>query len=271
MSFPWRPVGTASYLICILLQCQFHCSCSYLAFVFAFGHNHRFIENIYDHTRCLVKFIKSWGLRYKIQDWKKDLWTNLWKTRCGCSRAEACRRELKIPTWSNQDRDEGEWKQRSTFETICDRGIWDRGRQGNLRQGNLRQGDLHLGQLPGRCWNCLPDTELWSRKHLDLKILLGKASKTNGKKAVRLTAWVDPPPPKWSGKCEKIWLWFSTLDSDYIWLKTNFSKKKNFDHWPPPWHSLESHHWCRHPCPPPPRPRHWKCIKNAFFSLFTMK
>ena len=144
MSFPWRPVGTASYLICILLQCQFHCSCSYLAFVFAFVHNHRFIENIYDHTRCLVKFIKSWGLRgrwHKIQDWKKDLWTNLWKTRCGCSRAEACRRELKIPSWSNQDRDEGEWKQRSTFVTgeftpgsilvcdrgICDRGIWDRG------------------------------------------------------------------------------------------------------------------------------------------------
>ena len=170
MSFPWRPVGTASYLICILLQCQFHCSCSYLAFVFAFGHNHRFIENIYDHTRCLVKFIKSWGLRYKIQDWKKDLWTNLWKTRCGCSRAEACRRELKIPTWSNQDPDEGEWKQRSTFETICDRGIWDRGRQGNLRQGatgEFETGEFATGGFtPGSILVCdrgICDRGIWDR------------------------------------------------------------------------------------------------------------
>ena len=31
-------------------------------------------------------------------------------------------------------------------------------------------------------------------------------------------------------KVKKFWLWFPTLDSDYIWLKTNFSKKKNF--WP---------------------------------------
>ena len=33
---------------------------------------------------------------------------------------------------------------------------------------------------------------------------LGKASKKNWEKAVRLTAWVDPPspPPKRSGKCE---------------------------------------------------------------------
>ena len=31
----------------------------------------------------------------------------------------------------------------------------------------------------------------------------GRVQKKNWKKAVRLTAWVDPPPPKRSGKCEK--------------------------------------------------------------------
>ena len=37
-----------------------------------------------------------------------------------------------------------------------------------------------------------------------------------------------PPPPKRSGKCEKFWLWLSTLDSDYIHLETNFTPKKYF-------------------------------------------
>ena len=39
-----------------------------------------------------------------------------------------------------------------------------------------------------------------------------------------------PPPIKRSGKCEKFWLWFSTLVFDYIWLKTNFTQKRIF--WP---------------------------------------
>ena len=52
--------------------------------------------------------------------------------------------------------------------------------------------------------------------------------KKNWEKAVRLTTWVEPPPPKRSGKCEKFWIWVLTLVYDHIWLITNFTPKDIF-------------------------------------------
>ena len=41
---------------------------------------------------------------------------------------------------------------------------------------------------------------------------------------------LPPPPMNRSGKCEIFLLWFFTLVYDYIWPKTNFTKKIFFDH-----------------------------------------
>ena len=73
---------------------------------------------------------------------------------------------------------------------------------------------------------------------------LGKASKKklgwNGQ-ADRL-GWPPPPPMNRSGKCEIFLLWFFTLVYDYIWPKTNFTKKIFFDHRKFLWRLLETLH-----------------------------
>ena len=72
---------------------------------------------------------------------------------------------------------------------------------------------------------------------------LGKSSKKNCEKAVRLTAWIDPAPPiKRSGKCEIFWLWLLTLVYDSIWPKTNFTKKIFFYHQKFLWRLQETLH-----------------------------
>ena len=68
--------------------------------------------------------------------------------------------------------------------------------------------------------------------------------KKNWDETVRLTDWVDPPSPPMnrSGKCEIFLLWFFTLVYDYIWPKTNFTKKIFFDHRKFLWRLLETLH-----------------------------
>ena len=51
-----------------------------------------------------------------------------------------------------------------------------------------------------------------------------------------------PPPMNRSGKCETFLLWFFTLVYDYIWPKTNFTKKIFFDHRKFLWRLLETLH-----------------------------
>ena len=51
-----------------------------------------------------------------------------------------------------------------------------------------------------------------------------------------------PPPMNRSGKCEIFLLWFFTLVYDYIWPKTNFTKKIFFDHRKFLWRLLETLH-----------------------------
>ena len=76
------------------------------------------------------------------------------------------------------------------------------------------------------------------------RLSLGKGSKKKlgwiGQ-ADRL-GWPPPPPMNRSGKCEIFLLWFFTLVYDYIWPKTNFTKKIFFDHQKFLWRLLETLH-----------------------------
>ena len=82
--------------------------------------------------------------------------------------------------------------------------------------------DIYIEQAVNICWmlNCSEEKSITNENHgVFGKIVSNEVSKgshkKNWKKAVRLTAWVNPPssppPPKRSGKCEK----FST--SCHIW------------------------------------------------------
>ena len=73
------------------------------------------------------------------------------------------------------------------------------------------------------------------RQHFPLPQGRGKK---NCEKEFRLTAWVDPTPPKWSGKCEIFLLWLLTLVYDYIWLFIHFIQQIFFLTTDPPLPSL---------------------------------
>ena len=62
------------------------------------------------------------------------------------------------------------------------------------------------------------------------------------KESVRGRGGGPPPPMNRSGKCEIFLLWFFTLVYDYIWPKTNFTKKIFFDHRKFLWRLLETLH-----------------------------
>ena len=66
--------------------------------------------------------------------------------------------------------------------------------------------------------------------------------KKTGKKRSGWLLGLTPAPMKRSGKCEICWLWFLTLVYDYIWPKTNFTKKIFFDHRKFLWRLLETLH-----------------------------
>ena len=65
------------------------------------------------------------------------------------------------------------------------------------------------------------------------------------KTVMKQSGWpigLTPPPMNRSGKCEIFLLWFFTLVYDYIWPKTNFTKKIFFDHRKFLWRLLETLH-----------------------------
>ena len=100
----------------------------------------------------------------------------------------------------------------------------------------------------------------------------GKHQKKTGKKRSGWPLRLTPPPMKRSGICEIFWLWFLTFVFDYIWPKTNSTKKKKkIDHGKFLWGLLETLHNIHGFSCLGAVKKAIKIHQKGIFSLFTMK